>query len=78
MPDFYEKMKNRLRTAAEGADTVVWLAVSEAARKQNSGQFYQDRAAVSEYLPLSCTKAKDEDENRLMEILDEMGKKFSK
>uniref|UniRef100_H2ZX94 Dehydrogenase/reductase (SDR family) member 12 n=1 Tax=Latimeria chalumnae TaxID=7897 RepID=H2ZX94_LATCH len=41
MPDFYEKMKNKLRTEAEGADTVVWLALSAIAAKQPSGLFFQ-------------------------------------
>ena len=41
MPDFYEKMKTRLRTTEEGADTIIWLALSEAALKQPSGLFYQ-------------------------------------
>lgn len=41
MPSFYEKMKNRLRTAEEGADTVVWLSLSDAALKQPSGLFFQ-------------------------------------
>ena len=43
MPDFYEKMKTRLRTTEEGADTIIWLALSEAALKQPSGLFYQGR-----------------------------------
>ena len=43
MPDFYEKMKTRLRTTEEGADTIIWLALSEAALKQQSGLFYQGR-----------------------------------
>lgn len=41
MPDFYEKMKNKLRTPEEGADTLIWLAVSEVACKQPSGLFFQ-------------------------------------
>ena len=44
MPDFYEKMKNKLRTVDEGADTIVWLAISEAAIKQPSGLFFQGTA----------------------------------
>ena len=43
MPEFYEKMKNRLRTVEEGADTIVWLALSEAAIKQPSGLFFQGK-----------------------------------
>jgi hypothetical protein len=34
-------MKNRLRTAEEGADIVVWLALSDAALKQTNGLFFQ-------------------------------------
>ena len=41
MPDFHAKMKNKLRTEAMGADTVVWLAVSPMATKQPSGLFFQ-------------------------------------
>lgn len=41
MPSFYEKMKTRLRSADEGADTVVWLALSDAALSHSSGLFYQ-------------------------------------
>ena len=41
MPDFHAKMKTRLRTVEEGADTIIWLAISEAAIKQQSGLFFQ-------------------------------------
>lgn len=41
MPEFYEKMKTRLRTVEEGADTIVWLAISDVALKQESGLFFQ-------------------------------------
>ncbi|MHC9314052.1 hypothetical protein, partial [Xanthomonas campestris] len=37
MPDFYHSMKARLRTPEQGADTMVWLAVSEAAVTNPSG-----------------------------------------
>lgn len=47
MPDFYERMKNSLRTEAQGADTVLWLAVSAEATKLPSGLFFQDKEAVS-------------------------------
>ncbi|KAI4898004.1 hypothetical protein NFI96_002578 [Prochilodus magdalenae] len=41
MPDFHSSMKERLRTPEQGADTVVWLAVSEAAVTRPSGRFFQ-------------------------------------
>lgn len=40
MPDFHRSMKDSLRTPEQGADTVVWLAVAEAAAKNPSGRFY--------------------------------------
>lgn len=43
MPGFYEKMKNSLRTEAQGADTVLWLAVSAEATKLPSGLFFQGK-----------------------------------
>uniref|UniRef100_A0A8B9HBB2 Si:ch211-165b10.3 n=1 Tax=Astyanax mexicanus TaxID=7994 RepID=A0A8B9HBB2_ASTMX len=41
MPQFYQMMRDRLRTAEQGADTVVWLAVSSAAKATASGLFFQ-------------------------------------
>lgn len=43
MPDFHHSMKDSLRTPEQGADTVVWLAVSEAAAAKPSGRFYQGK-----------------------------------
>uniref|UniRef100_A0A670HXT7 Dehydrogenase/reductase 12 n=1 Tax=Podarcis muralis TaxID=64176 RepID=A0A670HXT7_PODMU len=76
MPDFYEKMKNRLRTEDQGADTVVWLAVSREAGKQASGQFFQDRQPVPTHLPLAQTKSSPGDEAKLMQFLEELSQKF--
>lgn len=77
MPDFHQRMENRLRTVEQGADTIIWLAISEAAAKQESGGFYQDRQSVSKHLPLARTHSSAEEENKLFEILEEMRKKFS-
>lgn len=41
MPQFHRMMGERLRRVEQGADTVVWLAVSKAAVKTPSGQFFQ-------------------------------------
>lgn len=29
MPDFYEKMKDKLKTPEEAADTIVWLSLQK-------------------------------------------------
>lgn len=41
MPDFHRSMKESLRSPDQGADTVVWLAISEVAITNPSGRFYQ-------------------------------------
>lgn len=76
MPDFYAKMKNKLRTEAQGADTVLWLAISDAASKQPSGLFFQDRKAVSTHLPLASSKSSPSDEQMLMSTLEQLAVKF--
>ncbi|XP_046902476.1 dehydrogenase/reductase SDR family member 12 [Hypomesus transpacificus] len=76
MPDFHAKMKNKLRTEAMGADTVVWLAVSPMATKQPSGLFFQDRKAVATHLPLASSRSSSTDEEKLLEVLDQLAQKF--
>ncbi|XP_068038216.1 dehydrogenase/reductase SDR family member 12 isoform X5 [Anomalospiza imberbis] len=76
MPDFYERMKNSLRTEAQGADTVLWLAVSAEATKLPSGLFFQDRQPVPTHLPLAYTHSPPEDEEKLVEMLEEFSQKF--
>nr|NIS43200.1 SDR family NAD(P)-dependent oxidoreductase [Desulfuromonadales bacterium] len=43
LPGFYKLTKPILRTAAEGADTIVWLAA--AAEASETGRFWHDRRA---------------------------------
>ncbi|XP_054617261.1 dehydrogenase/reductase SDR family member 12-like [Dunckerocampus dactyliophorus] len=57
MPQFHSMMGGRLRTAEQGADTVVWLALSRAASRTQSGQFFQDRTPVPTHLPLAWTRS---------------------
>ncbi|ESO86444.1 hypothetical protein LOTGIDRAFT_195174 [Lottia gigantea] len=72
MPDFYEKMKDRLRTAEQGADTLIWLAVRSNIHQLPSGEFFQDRQVVNKHLPLAWTKTSDTDNLELMSVLDKM------
>lgn len=76
MPDFHRSMKESLRTPEQGADTVVWLAVSEAASKNPSGRFYQDRKMVPSHLPLAWTHSSPLEEQKLMALLEDMAKTF--
>lgn len=42
IPDFHAAFSTKLRSPGQGADTVVWLALEEAAKLQ-PGAFYLDR-----------------------------------
>ncbi|XP_037124374.1 DHRS-12_like_SDR_c-like domain-containing protein [Syngnathus acus] len=76
MPDFHRSMKDSLRTPEQGADTVVWLAVSEAAAGKPSGRFYQDRRMVATHLPLAWTHSCPLEEQKLISALDDLAKMF--
>ncbi|XP_063553694.1 dehydrogenase/reductase SDR family member 12 isoform X2 [Gorilla gorilla gorilla] len=41
MPGFHARFRDRLHSEAQGADTVLWLALSSAAAAQPSGRFFQ-------------------------------------
>lgn len=59
IPRFHRLMKSVLRTPAEGADTIVWLAASPAAQNL-SGLFFLDRAPRTPYyMPFTRETAAD-------------------
>lgn len=63
LPRFHSVMQGRLRSPAEGADTVLWLAASDAARGR-SGRFWFDRAVRSPHL-LPWTRESNADRTAL-------------
>lgn len=80
MPGFYERMKDKLRTVEQGADTIVWLAMTEneaAVNPENSGEFYQDRRVVGKHLPLAWSRASQSDKDKLMSELEKLSNQFS-
>ncbi|XP_071519029.1 dehydrogenase/reductase SDR family member 12-like isoform X2 [Panulirus ornatus] len=77
MPEFHNKMKDKLRTPAEGADCAVWLIISNAALEHPSGLFFQDRCPVPTHLPLASTKVSTTEEEQFMSALEELAKTFS-
>jgi NAD(P)-dependent dehydrogenase (short-subunit alcohol dehydrogenase family) len=66
LPRFWNVMRRVLRTPAEGADTVVWLAASAAARGQ-SGRFWFDRQARSTHL-LPWTRERPQERHALRRL----------
>ncbi|XP_030236871.1 DHRS-12_like_SDR_c-like domain-containing protein [Gadus morhua] len=74
MPEFHSSMRESLRTPEQGADTAVWLAVSDAAATMPSGHFYQDRKMVSAHLPLAWTRSSSLEEQKFMSSLEDLAK----
>ncbi|KAI4809745.1 hypothetical protein KUCAC02_018610 [Chaenocephalus aceratus] len=74
MPQFHQMMGERLRSVEQGADTVLWLAVSKAAARTLSGQFFQDRAPVPAHLPLAWTHSSTEEIQSFMTQLETLAR----
>jgi len=53
MPSFHARMKNKLRTAEQGADTIVWLALSPSAKSIPSGKFFQGLFSTAHYVSVT-------------------------
>lgn len=76
MPEFYNKMKDKLRNAEQGADTATWLAISNAALKFPSGLFFEDRRPVPAHLPFAWTRSTNSDCLKFLSKLDNLANKF--
>ena len=70
LPRFYRVTRHILRTAAEGADTVVWLAACPRAREA-TGRFFFDREERSPYF-LPFTRESEEDRRALWELCERL------
>ncbi|XP_008279411.1 dehydrogenase/reductase SDR family member 12 [Stegastes partitus] len=74
MPQFHHMMGDRLRGVEQGADTVVWLALSRVASRTCSGQFFQDRKPVPVHLPLAWTHSSAEEIQSFVTQLETLAK----
>jgi NAD(P)-dependent dehydrogenase (short-subunit alcohol dehydrogenase family) len=68
LPGFYRVTRAMLRTPAEGADTIVWLAASEAARGLSGGFFFDREARRTHLLPF--TRESEEDREALWALCE--------
>ncbi|CAL4073898.1 unnamed protein product [Meganyctiphanes norvegica] len=76
MPDFYNKMKDKLRTPLEGGDTAIWLAIKQNLPEKSSGEFFQDRKSASKHLPLAWSSSSKSDVTSFMQQLDSYASKY--
>jgi dehydrogenase/reductase SDR family protein 12 len=68
MPDFYKTHEKTLRSAAQGADTIVYLAASPAVRDDPGGGFWFDRERVRKDMPWGGTEATPAQRQRLFNL----------
>jgi len=70
LPKFHKTMQKVLRTAEQGADTVVWLAASQRP-KGTQGKFWFDRRVAAEY-PLPWTRESGRAREELFELCERL------
>jgi dehydrogenase/reductase SDR family protein 12 len=76
LPKFYESMKKKLRSVEQGADTVLFLLLQDAAQLK-PGAFYFDRKPVSKHITGGFTKSKPEVVDKLALELDNLATRAS-
>lgn len=69
LPGFFRWMRGRLRTPEQGADTAVWLAAAEAARR-HSGRLFFDRAPAAVHL-LPWTREDERERARFRRLCEQ-------
>lgn len=57
LPRFHARLRARLRTPAEGADTIVWLAARRPAPSPSGTFWFDRRARWTHYLPWTHSRA---------------------
>jgi dehydrogenase/reductase SDR family protein 12 len=67
LPVFYRVTKHVLRTSAQGADTITWLAAAREASKV-SGKFWLDREQHPSHLTKRTIETSDQRKQLLMEL----------
>ena len=70
LPRFHQITEAILRTPAEGADTVIWLAASPAAQGETGCFFFDRRAVRTHWLP--TTRESEEDRRALWELCEDL------
>jgi dehydrogenase/reductase SDR family protein 12 len=75
LPRFHKVTRHILRTPAEGADTVVWLAASEQGRR-STGRFFFDRKERRTHL-IPTTRESQKDRRALWALCEDLSSKSS-
>lgn len=79
LPSFYNYMKNSLRTAEQGADTIIWLSLESNLSQFNikNGDFVSDRCTSEKYLKWSATTHSQDEQNKFYEKIKVLVEKYT-
>ncbi|KII73660.1 Dehydrogenase/reductase SDR family member 12 [Thelohanellus kitauei] len=72
LPGFYKHMKSDLRTPEQGADTIMWLAISEEALSYTSGSFFFDRQKAKKFVISAEERYSKEIEDKYMAHIEKI------
>ena len=75
LPDFHNKFKDKLRTQEQGADTINWLVCSKELKKEDSGQFFRDRAPEVKHFFWGGTQSTESENNAFWAWLEKIVEK---
>lgn len=70
IPEFYNALKGQFRSAEEGADTIIYMAVADEVMSLPSGEFFLDRKVVPKHLFAAGTKYGAGKREQLIERLE--------
>lgn len=62
LPGFWNNMANRLRTPAQGADTIVWLSIADIPREHNGAFWFDRKKQPTHIFPWQSTSAESKQE----------------
>ncbi|KAJ2992892.1 hypothetical protein HDV02_002769 [Globomyces sp. JEL0801] len=71
LPGFFNTLQKQLRTPDQGADTIVWAAISDEVLKCANGSFLFDRQVANEHVTLGNTAVSVDVVNDLVTNLDD-------
>ena len=69
---FYETFQAQFRSVEQGADGIIWLAISEDVPQQSNGGFWLDRHEAPLHLPLAFTKESEEDARLFIDNIESL------
>ena len=75
IPRFHAVTRVLLRTPAQGADTIVWLAASEAAGRETGRFFFDRRARLTHWLP--GTRETERERDALWRLCSALAARYS-